>query len=427
LITLAIVFFFITPVKFFSRHYKRSEKGVRAKKLVKQREKELKKEMEKNASAKTTPRKENIFEDLDPNDTIVEKSSESENMESVEERASSNMSDKSQVLRELDHHFNIVNKEKYERFSDFSIFSVIDREDNISQKISYFRIISNLFTNKLYVNSMFAVSSLLFIITGIQFWITDYMKVIMHVPEEKVFVFFSLICITAPSAGVLIGGYIIEKSGGYHSFDAINSCYKLSIMAAIAGLPLPLVNNFWIFCILIWLCIFFGGCILPGMTGIIMSSIPGKFKTSANSITHLCYNLFGYLPSPLLYGVICNLTGGKESKWGLVFLMSISLIGVFLLKRAKDEKVRRMATEVQHEIINADKTQNNLLHEQLIDMENKKHMAGGGEYFESDDSEAENKGQSYKVDGAFDRKASGPMEMLSVMYGGRVSTGGRKV
>jgi hypothetical protein len=31
------------------------------------------------------------------------------------------------------------------------------------------------------------------------------------------------------------------------------------------------------------------------------------------------YNLFGYFPAPFVYGVIQNLTGGDESRWGMTF------------------------------------------------------------------------------------------------------------
>jgi len=62
-----------------------------------------------------------------------------------------------------------------------------------------------------------------------------------------------------------------------------------------------------------------------------LSSIPEGIKEVAYSLTHLCYNLLGYLPAPILYGLVCSVTGGTNSRFGLVFLMMFSLLGVFFL------------------------------------------------------------------------------------------------
>lgn len=181
---------------------------------------------------------------------------------------------------------------------------------------------------------MLTICCLLFIITGIQFWITDYMKVIMQIEESKVFVTFSIVCITAPTLGVLSGGYVIEKLGGYTDKRALDACLKISMLCAVCGLPLPLINNFPLFVVLMWLLLYFGGAIVPGLTGIMLSSISDQYKEVANSITHFCYNLIGYLPSPILYGLVCKYTGGTESRWGLVLLMITSIFGVLFLKKA---------------------------------------------------------------------------------------------
>ncbi len=62
-----------------------------------------------------------------------------------------------------------------------------------------------------------------------------------------------------------------------------------------------------------------------------LTSIPEGIKEVVYSFTHLCYNLLGYLPSPILYGVVCSVTGGETSRFGLVFLMLFSLLAVLFL------------------------------------------------------------------------------------------------
>jgi hypothetical protein len=69
-----------------------------------------------------------------------------------------------------------------------------------------------------------------------------------------------------------------------------------------------------------------------------LNSAPDKIKEVANSLTHLCYNLFGYLPSPFLYGLVCKYTGGADSRFGLAFILLWSLFGVFFLWLARNVK-----------------------------------------------------------------------------------------
>ena len=164
------------------------------------------------------------------------------------------------------------------------------------------------------------------------------MTTLLHQNADKVYITFAIVCITAPTLGVLIGGYIIGNLGGYTDKRALQTCYHFSVIAGCCGLPLPIVNSFWLFTTLMWFTLFFGGSIMPGLTGILLSSIDEDSKEASNSITHFCYNLIGYLPAPVLYGIVCNITGGKESRWGLVMLMSFTLVGMYCLKTAKDSQ-----------------------------------------------------------------------------------------
>lgn len=189
---------------------------------------------------------------------------------------------------------------------------------------------------------MLAISCLLFIITGIQFWISDYMQTVLHVDPKKVFITFAIVCITAPVLGVLMGGFFIQKLGGYTNKRALDACFKISILAAISGAFLPLINNFFLFVLLIWLLLFFGGSIVPGLTGIMISATPEKTKEVAMSITHLGYNLLGYLPSPFLYGLVCKYTGGINSRYGLAFILLWSYFGVFFLYIARYYKEKQL-------------------------------------------------------------------------------------
>ena len=91
----------------------------------------------------------------------------------------------------------------------------------------------------------------------------------LKIEMKKVFIAFSIVCITAPTLGVLCGGYIIERLGGYTDKRALDACLKISVLAVVAGLPLPFISSFPFFILFMWLLLFFGGSIVPGLTGII--------------------------------------------------------------------------------------------------------------------------------------------------------------
>lgn len=52
---------------------------------------------------------------------------------------------------------------------------------------------------------MLANSALLFVITGIQFWIGDYLMTALEIEENVVFTTYGVVCVTAPVLGTVAG------------------------------------------------------------------------------------------------------------------------------------------------------------------------------------------------------------------------------
>lgn len=55
---------------------------------------------------------------------------------------------------------------------------------------------------------MLSISSLYFIVTGMQFWGTDYFRNVMHQEKDIVFLTYSSVSISAPTLGVLFGEFL---------------------------------------------------------------------------------------------------------------------------------------------------------------------------------------------------------------------------
>ena len=304
-ILISIVILFITPDKFFSKNYRHSESS----------QEEIKSE----------------FNDL---------------KELFHKKLGKNSN---KFLLKNMNLINNVYESKYGRPSLYSIFSMVDEvEEEGKQK--YFSVIKELIHNKKYIFTMLGISCMLFVVTGIQFWISDYMREVMNIPSSQVYIMFSIICITGPTLGVLSGGFFIQYLGGYTNKMALDACFKISIIAALCGIFLPFLDIVWIFIIFMWFLLFFGGSITPGLTGIMIASIPENSKEIGNSISQLFYNLIGYLPAPFIYGLICKYTGGSKSRWGLVVLVLWGVLGVICLYFARLFNFEDLYTENEKDL-----------------------------------------------------------------------------
>ena len=229
---------------------------------------------------------------------------------------------------------NDVYNNKYGRPSLYSIFSMIDIEDEENSK-TYFYIIKNLIYNKKYIFSMLSMSCNFFILTAIQFWISDYMQEVLNINFSKSYLIYIIVYTSALTLGVLFGGIFIQYLGGYKNQKALEICFKFSLCTFICTIFLLISTNIFFFIIFMWLVLFLSGSITPGLSGIVITTIPDNYKEVGNSFTQLCYNFIGYLPSPFIYGFISSFTGGKNSKWGLSAIILWSLFTVIFLFFAK--------------------------------------------------------------------------------------------
>lgn len=177
--------------------------------------------------------------------------------------------------------------------------------------------------------------------------------------------YFSTSSLTAPIGGVIIGGIVTSAYGGYNTRKAQKIQCIMGLCAVASALPVPWFadkNDFYYVAILLWLLLFFGGFILPPVTGIMINSVGEYQKSSANSIANLCYNLFGYLPAPSIYGFIAALTndpsgpdGGNKSRWSMGCLLYSTIISISFLIYGINKKIeleeanRRNSTIVQRD------------------------------------------------------------------------------
>jgi MFS family permease len=137
-----------------------------------------------------------------------------------------------------------------------------------------------------------------------------------------VYYFFTLTCLTAPFAGVIIGGVFFSNMGGYNSPRSFKYCCLILFVGIFLAIPIPLTESKWLVYSCVWILLFIGAFVLPTLTGIMLNSISENHKTTANSLATLGYNLFGYLPAPFIYGCVSS-AGTDTVYWGRAAMASL--------------------------------------------------------------------------------------------------------
>lgn len=167
-------------------------------------------------------------------------------------------------------------------------------------------------SNSVYLQLTLALSGLYFVVTGIQYWLPSYMHNVLGGKEDLVAWYFAALSFTGPVSGVIVGGIVTQAYGGYNTKKGQMIQIYAGMASLIAGMPSPFVSDLHVFAIFIWFMLFFGGWILPQVTGIMLNSVEEHQKAQANSLATLSYNLLGCLPAPTFYGLLSQFTGDSS-------------------------------------------------------------------------------------------------------------------
>ena len=200
-------------------------------------------------------------------------------------------------------------------------------EDNIPLK----KKLSLILNKKIFLYSVIALSSLIYVISGVQYWISDYMNQILLIKGQKERLFiFTLVCFTSPTLGVLIGTFTKDILCRNDRMKSLLFCLILGILATFFAISVTFTSNLYLYTIYMWFVLFFGGGIVPVITNLIINSVPKELDASGNSITNLFSNLFGYLPAPYIYGLLIDIFQDK-GYIAMIFTMWYSCVGCFFI------------------------------------------------------------------------------------------------
>ena len=235
------------------------------------------------------------------------------------------------------HYYSVGDSKEEEKIIRKSDEEVMNSD--LNQDLNYLEKIKVLMNYKVFIYSVLSMSILIYIITGVQYWVTDYLDAILGIKSQKDRLFlFTVACFTAPVLGVLIGTEVKNRLCQQNMRKSLLFCSLLGIFASISSVPVPITLNLFYFIIFMWLVLFFGAGIVPVLTSIIINSVPEEHMASANSMTNLLTNALGYLPAPYVYGILSDISGDlgvlgmKVTLWisipGMIFLCLATYISI---------------------------------------------------------------------------------------------------
>jgi MFS transporter, Spinster family, sphingosine-1-phosphate transporter len=67
---------------------------------------------------------------------------------------------------------------------------------------------------------MASLTGLFYVVTGIQYWLPNYLRNVLHVPAQTATYYFVIVSLSAPIGGVIVGGIITSAYGGYNTRKA---------------------------------------------------------------------------------------------------------------------------------------------------------------------------------------------------------------
>ena len=197
---------------------------------------------------------------------------------------------------------------------------------------------------------MLAITSLYFVISGLQFWMTAYLVTVISAPQNEVFTFYTLMCLISPTLGFSLSIILFNCIGGYGSRGALGLCLLVSALGMLFSIAMPRGNIQSIVFCLLSLVYFFNSLVLAPLTGIMLRTVPHEGRATANSLANLCYNILGYGLAPLVFGFIADSHSDDEAliddpiksmRFAMKILMIWSLFVFIFLMIATLVKLKR--------------------------------------------------------------------------------------
>ena len=215
------------------------------------------------------------------------------------------------------------------------------KEENEINKPKNKTNIPKILCNKLFLFTTLSNSVSFFGMGIVQYWGDKYMELVLQIKTTLRFILFSGLCLLGPILGIVFGGVITSKLGGYNKRKAMTFTVILLIVAAVISSLITIGNNTVMFVLFSWCYLFFFLFSIPPESGIIISSLEKKLKGDGFALSNSILNLLGSFPSSYVFGALLDLYEKKLSKedvknykhyiYTMITCMAYNFIGVVFI------------------------------------------------------------------------------------------------
>ena len=199
--------------------------------------------------------------------------------------------------------------------------------------IKIFGNLGKILCNKIFLFSSLCSNVSFFGIGVVQFYGDKYMDKVLKINESARFILFALLCLLGPTSGMVFGGIICAKFGGYVKRKSMTFVIISMAIAAIISMAIACHEIAVLFVITGWTYLFGIGAVIPPISGIIISCLDKNLRGDGFSICNLFNNLIGSFPSSYVFSLLVD---GFEKepeedryRYAWMITMSYNFIGLF--------------------------------------------------------------------------------------------------
>ena len=129
----------------------------------------------------------------------------------------------------------------------------------------------------------------------------------------------------------MIGGKVTACFGGYNNVKAFYIMCVEGLLVICVAIPIPFTSSSVVILTLLWLVLFMGAAILPGLSGILLNTVDFELRTQAASISNIFYNLCGMLPAPFVFGIIAERVNRRAAMTQLMCMAPAAVVMLFIV------------------------------------------------------------------------------------------------
>ena len=207
------------------------------------------------------------------------------------------------------------------------------KEIQEEKKIQIFKNLGKILCNKIFVFSSLCNSVAFFGIGVVQFYGNKYMEKVLEIGESIRFILFALLCLFGPTSGMVFGGILCSKLGGY--IKRRSMAFVIISMGVASGISMAIACHkiSALFIVTGWTYLFGIGAVIPPISGIIISCLDPNLRGDGFSICNLLNNLIGSFPSSYVFSLLVDGFGGEPDetryRYAWMITMGYNFIGLF--------------------------------------------------------------------------------------------------